>query len=130
MNQSRSPNLPFREGAEQRCLTQRARCEGVLWCTRGDGEEPLWVRLATYAGQPRRLTDACFIAAAEASADQVGPSLRARGMLFPSQSDILETEVTTATRVAEFMFDQGLAQVDRPRDIRAWIEGQLYKPQY
>jgi malate dehydrogenase (oxaloacetate-decarboxylating)(NADP+) len=51
-------------------------------------------------------------------------------MLFPSQANILETEVTTATRVAEFMFDKGLAQVERPRDIRAWIEGQLYKPQY
>jgi malate dehydrogenase (oxaloacetate-decarboxylating)(NADP+) len=88
------------------------------------------VGLATYAARPRRLTDACFIAAAEASADQVGPSLRARGMLFPSQADILETEITTATRVAEFMFDQGLAQVERPRDIRAWIEGQLYRPQY
>jgi hypothetical protein len=43
-------------------------------------------------------------------------------------ADILETEVTTATRVAEFMFDNGLAQVERPRDIRAWIEDQLYKP--
>jgi hypothetical protein len=31
----------------------------------------------------------------------------------------------TATRVAELMFDEGLAQVERPRDIRAWIEGQL-----
>ena len=88
------------------------------------------IGLATYAARPRRLTDACFIAAAEASADQVGPDLRAKGMLFPSQADILETEVTTATRVAEFMFDKGLAQVERPRDIRAWIEGQLYKPQY
>jgi malate dehydrogenase (oxaloacetate-decarboxylating)(NADP+) len=48
--------------------------------------------------------------AAGASADQVGPSLRARGMLFPSQAYILETEVTTATRIAEFMFDKGLAQ--------------------
>jgi malate dehydrogenase (oxaloacetate-decarboxylating)(NADP+) len=38
--------------------------------------------------------------------------------------------VTTATRVAEFMFDNGLAQVERQRDIRAWIEGQLYKPRY
>jgi malate dehydrogenase (oxaloacetate-decarboxylating)(NADP+) len=28
------------------------------------------------------------------------------------------------------MFDQGLAQVERPREIRSWIEGQLYKPQY
>jgi malate dehydrogenase (oxaloacetate-decarboxylating)(NADP+) len=88
------------------------------------------IGLATYVARPRRLTDACFIAAAQASADQIGPDLRARGMLFPGQADILETEVTTATRVAEFMFDQDLAQVERPRDIRAWIEAQLYKPQY
>jgi malate dehydrogenase (oxaloacetate-decarboxylating)(NADP+) len=88
------------------------------------------VGLATYAARPRRITDECFIVAAEATADQVGPDLRAKGMLFPSQADILKTEVTTATRVAEFMFDKGLAQVERPRDIRAWIESQLYKPQY
>jgi malate dehydrogenase (oxaloacetate-decarboxylating)(NADP+) len=88
------------------------------------------IGLATYVARPRRLTDACFIAAAQASADQIGPDLRARGMLFPGQADILETEVTTATRVAEFMFDQDLAQVERPRDVRGWIEGQLYKPQY
>ena len=90
----------------------------------------LAIGLATYVARARRLTDECFIVAAEASADQVGPTLRAKGMLFPSQSDILETEVTTAIRVAEYMFDQGLAQVERPRDLRAWIEGQLYKPQY
>ncbi len=88
------------------------------------------IGLATYVARPRRITDECFIAAAEASADQIGPDLRAKGMLFPGQADILETEVTTATRVAEFMFDNGLAQVERPSDIRAWIERQLYKPQY
>src|SRR5258707_1181709 len=88
------------------------------------------VGLATYAARPRRITDECFIVAAQASADQIGPDLRAKGMLFPGQDNILETEITTATRVAEFMFDEGLAQVKRPRDIRAWIEGQLYKPQY
>jgi malate dehydrogenase (oxaloacetate-decarboxylating)(NADP+) len=88
------------------------------------------IGLATYVARPRLLTDACFIAAAEASADQVGPNLRAKGMLYPSQSGILESEVTTATRVAEFMFNEGLAQVERPRDIRGWIEGQLYRSQY
>jgi hypothetical protein len=31
----------------------------------------------------------------------------------------------TATRVAEFMFGEARAQVERPHDIRAWIEGQL-----
>ena len=55
----------------------------------------------------------------------------AKGMLFPSQANILETEVTTATRVAEFMFEKGLAQAEKPgHDIRAWIESQLYQPQY
>jgi malate dehydrogenase (oxaloacetate-decarboxylating)(NADP+) len=88
------------------------------------------VGLATYAARPRRLTDECFIVGAQASADQVGPDLRAKGMLFPSQADILETEVTTATRIAEFMFEKGLAQVERPPDMRSWIEGHLYTPQY
>jgi malate dehydrogenase (oxaloacetate-decarboxylating)(NADP+) len=68
--------------------------------------------------------------AAQAAADQVGPDLRAKGMLFPGQANILEMEVTTATRVAEFMFEKGLAQVKPQRDTRAWIEKQLYKPQY
>jgi malate dehydrogenase (oxaloacetate-decarboxylating)(NADP+) len=55
---------------------------------------------------------------------------RDAGMLFPSQANILETEITTATRVAEFIFDQGQATVDRPTDVRAWIEGMTYQPQY
>jgi malate dehydrogenase (oxaloacetate-decarboxylating)(NADP+) len=88
------------------------------------------IGLATYAARPRRLIDACFIIAAQATADQVDPDLRAKGMLYPSQTDILETEVTTAIRVAEHMFDEGLAQVQRPKDLRAWLEGLLYKPEY
>jgi malate dehydrogenase (oxaloacetate-decarboxylating)(NADP+) len=88
------------------------------------------IGLATYVARPRRITDACFIVAAEACAEQVGPDLRAKGMLYPSQGNILETEVTTAARVAEYMFDHDLAQVKRPRDIRAWIEDQLYTPHY
>jgi malate dehydrogenase (oxaloacetate-decarboxylating)(NADP+) len=86
--------------------------------------------LATYVARPRRITDECFIVAAQASADQVGPDLRARGMLYPSQSQIGEMEVTTATRIAQFMFEKGLATVKQPADIRKWIEGQLYTPHY
>ncbi|MCD9229045.1 NAD-dependent malic enzyme [Ralstonia pseudosolanacearum] len=88
------------------------------------------IGLATYACRPTRLNDECFIVAAHATADQVGPSLQAKGMLFPSQEHILETEITTASRIAEYMFDAGLAQVPRPREIRAWIESLLYRPAY
>lgn len=88
------------------------------------------IGLATFAARPKLLNDACFIVAAQAMADQVDSDLREAGRLFPTQSNILETEVTTATRVAEFMFDSGLAQATRPADIRAWIEGMLYRPSY
>ena len=88
------------------------------------------IGLATYVARPKRLTDECFIVSAQATADQVDPDLRAKGRLYPAQSNILETEVTTATRLAEYMFEQGLAQVRRPKDVRSWIEAQLYIPRY
>lgn len=88
------------------------------------------VGLAVYATRPERITDAMFIEAARASADQVGSDLRDKGMLFPSQRNILETEITTAARLAEWIFDQGKATVERPADIRAWLEGMIYRPAY
>ncbi len=88
------------------------------------------IGLATYCAKPKRLTDECFIVAAQASADQVGDDLREKGMLFPGQANVLEVEVTTAVRIVEFMFDQGLATAPRPKDMRAFVEGQLYKPKY
>lgn len=88
------------------------------------------IGLAVYVARPKLLTDECFVVAAQAIADQVGDELRAVGRLFPTQANILDAEVTTATRVVEHMFDTGLATVARPRDIRAWIEGQLYTPAY
>jgi malate dehydrogenase (oxaloacetate-decarboxylating)(NADP+) len=88
------------------------------------------IGLATYVARPSRITDECFILAAQATADQIDPDLRDKGWLYPSQSNILETEVTTATRVAEYMFDSGLAKARRPNDIRAWIEGELYVAEY
>ncbi len=88
------------------------------------------IGLAVYAARPKLLTDECFIVAAQATADQVSDDDRASGKLFPNQANILETEITTAVRVAEFMFDKKLAQVERPHDIRAWLEGQIYRPRY
>ncbi len=86
--------------------------------------------LAIYATKPKRIDDKMWIAAAQGSADQVDQTARDKGMLFPPQSDILETEITTAARVAEHIFDRGLATVDRPDDIRAWLKSQTYTPAY
>lgn len=86
--------------------------------------------LAVYATCPKLITDALVIQAAHALADQVDPSGRARGRLFPPQTDILEVSITSACRIADYIFDQGMATVERPQDIRAWIESILYSPQY
>jgi malate dehydrogenase (oxaloacetate-decarboxylating)(NADP+) len=88
------------------------------------------VGLAVYATRAKRITDEVFIVAAQASAGQVTAEQRRHGMLFPSQANILEVEVAIAAITAEYIFDNNLATVERPTDIRSWIEGQLYKPQY
>jgi malate dehydrogenase (oxaloacetate-decarboxylating)(NADP+) len=88
------------------------------------------IGLAVYATRPKRIDDRMFIAAARGSAAQVSQADRDKGMLFPPQDDILEIEITTATRVAEYIFEQGQATVERPDDIRSWIRAMTYKPVY
>ena len=88
------------------------------------------VGLAIYATHAPRVPDELFITAAQAVADQVTNDELAAGMLYPPQSNILQTEVTTALRVAELIFDRGLAGVKRPKDLRAYLESQLYKAEY
>jgi malate dehydrogenase (oxaloacetate-decarboxylating)(NADP+) len=88
------------------------------------------VGMAIYATNAKRVTDEMFIEAARAVADQVTPEQLQLGMLFPPQSDILEVEIQTAARVAKVIFDADLARAKRPANIRSWIEGQVYHPQY
>jgi malate dehydrogenase (oxaloacetate-decarboxylating)(NADP+) len=88
------------------------------------------VGMAIYATEASRVTDEMFIEAAKAVADQVPDTLLKQGLLYPLQSNILETEIKTAARVAKLVFDSGLARVDRPSDMEAFIRSHVYKPDY
>ena len=88
------------------------------------------VGMAIHATNAKRVTDEMFIEAAHAVADQVTPEQLKLGMLFPPQSNILETEIKTAVRVARLVFDSNLARVARPADCEAFVRSQLYKPEY
>jgi malate dehydrogenase (oxaloacetate-decarboxylating)(NADP+) len=81
--------------------------------------------LAIYATRAKRVTDEMFVAAARAVAEQVTQPELDAGLLYPPQSQILETEVKAAERVAAIVFAQGLAGVGRPDNLRAFIESQL-----
>lgn len=88
------------------------------------------VGMAIFATQAKRVTDEMFIEAARAVADQVPTELLNQGLLYPLQSNILEGEVQTAARVAKLVFDSGLARVERPADMVAFIRQHAYEPQY
>jgi malate dehydrogenase (oxaloacetate-decarboxylating)(NADP+) len=88
------------------------------------------VGMAIYATQTRRVTDEMFIEAAHALADQVTPGQLEQGLLYPPQSDILETEIKVAARVAKVVFDSDLARVPRQTDCEAFIRSHVYKPEY
>ena len=88
------------------------------------------VGMAIFATQASRVTDEMFIEAARAVADQVPSDLLKQGLLYPLQSNILETEIQTAARVANLVFDSGLARVPRPNDIVAFIRQHVYRPEY
>ena len=86
--------------------------------------------MAIYATNAKRVTDEMFIEAAHAVADQVTPEQLNLGMLFPSQSNMLEVELRTAARASKLVFDSDLARVDRSADIEALIRRRVYKPEY
>ncbi len=88
------------------------------------------IGMAVFATQASRITDEMFIEAARAVADQVPSELLNQGLLYPLQSNILETEIQTAARVAKLVFDSGLARVSRPADMVAFIRHHVYKPEY
>jgi malate dehydrogenase (oxaloacetate-decarboxylating)(NADP+) len=88
------------------------------------------VGLAIVAAKARRVTDEMFVVAARAVADQVTQAELDSGLLYPPQSNILETEIAAAVKVAENIFARGLAGVEKPRDVQAFVEAQLYKPEY
>jgi malate dehydrogenase (oxaloacetate-decarboxylating)(NADP+) len=88
------------------------------------------VGMAIFATQAKRVTDEMFIEAGQAVADQVPSDLLNQGLLYPLQANILETEIQTAARVAKLVFDAGLARVERPADMVAFIREHVYKPEY
>ena len=88
------------------------------------------IGMAIFATQAKRVTDEMFIEAGQAVADQVPSDLLKQGLLYPLQSNILETEIQTAARVAKLVFDLGLARVARPADMVSFIRQHVYKPEY
>ena len=86
--------------------------------------------MAVLATQSTRVTEEMFIVAAKAVAEQVTQEELDSGLIYPPQSQILDASLHTAAKIAEYIFDNNLARVKRPKDIEAHIRKAAYKPVY
>jgi malate dehydrogenase (oxaloacetate-decarboxylating)(NADP+) len=88
------------------------------------------VGLAVVVLQASRVTDAMFMAAARALADTVLQEDLAQGSLFPALTRVREVSAQIAVAVADVVFAEGLAGIERPADLLAYMQGQMYDPHY
>jgi malate dehydrogenase (oxaloacetate-decarboxylating)(NADP+) len=86
--------------------------------------------MAIFATQAKRVTDEMFLCAAMSVAEQVTQANLDMGLIYPPQSDILNTSLHVAAKVAKLIFDRDLAGAPRPADIGEFIRSKVYKPMY
>jgi malate dehydrogenase (oxaloacetate-decarboxylating)(NADP+) len=86
--------------------------------------------MAVFATEATRVTEQMFIIAAKAVAEQVTDENLTTGLVYPPQSRIFDASLDVAGRVAEYIFDQGLARVPRPDNIASLIRARTYHPVY
>ncbi len=86
--------------------------------------------LAIYATKAKRVTNGMFITAATALASQLSGEDLENGLVFPPIKKILQVEADMAVKIAEYIFDNKLAQVPRPKHIEVFIKEKMYRPEY
>jgi len=86
--------------------------------------------LAIYATEAKKVTDEMFITAAEAVAEQITEKDFSNGLIYPPVNNILEVSVNVAVKIAEEIFNSGLAGIKRPKNMRKFITGKMYEPVY
>jgi malate dehydrogenase (oxaloacetate-decarboxylating)(NADP+) len=88
------------------------------------------VGLAIVASESRLVTNEMFLAAARALANEVSEDDLFEGRIYPPLRRIREVSLAIAVAVAKVAYDQGLARVSKPDDLRLHIKPQMFEPSY
>jgi malate dehydrogenase (oxaloacetate-decarboxylating)(NADP+) len=88
------------------------------------------VGLGAIASGARLVTDEMFMVAAHALAHLVSEADLEQGSLYPALPRIREVSAHIAEAVAEVAYERGLATTNRPNDLMAYIQSQMYDPRY
>jgi len=88
------------------------------------------VGLGLIAARARRASDAMFLAAARALADQVTTEDLAQGSLYPALSRVREVSAQIAAAVVKVAVGEGVAGVERRARLLQFVQAQMYDPHY
>jgi malate dehydrogenase (oxaloacetate-decarboxylating)(NADP+) len=88
------------------------------------------IGLGVTACRIRRVTDEMFFVAAKTLAEKVTEEDLASGSLFPPLARIREISLAIAEAVARAGYLEKLAGRSHPKDLRAYLQSQMYEPLY
>lgn len=86
--------------------------------------------LAIYATDATHVSDAMFLRAARALAETLRDDELEKGLLYPPRDRLREVSQHVATAVAEQIFDEGHARVERPADLATFVASKMWTPAY
>jgi len=88
------------------------------------------VGLGAIAGGLEHVTDRMFMAAARTLAAQVSDADLAQGSLYPPLARVRDVSAFIAAAVIEEALSAGLAGIEPPADMLAYVHSQMYSPEY
>jgi malate dehydrogenase (oxaloacetate-decarboxylating)(NADP+) len=88
------------------------------------------VGLGIVTSESRLVTNEMFLAAARALANEVSEDDLFEGRIYPPLRRIREVSLAIAEAVAKVAYNQGLARVPKPDDLRLHIKAQMFEPSY
>jgi malate dehydrogenase (oxaloacetate-decarboxylating)(NADP+) len=88
------------------------------------------VGLGVVTVRATRVTDEMFMEAARTLASCVSEADLAQGSLYPPLNRVRDVSAKIAAAVAEVAFRDELAEIERPDDLLAYVQSQMYEPVY
>ncbi|MFA5160336.1 MAG: oxaloacetate-decarboxylating malate dehydrogenase, partial [Candidatus Omnitrophota bacterium] len=88
------------------------------------------VGLGVTACRIERVTDEMFFVAAKTLAGKVTKEDLEKGSIYPPLKDVRKVSLAIAEAVASVAYREGLAAQPKPKDLRVYLQNQMYEPVY
>jgi malate dehydrogenase (oxaloacetate-decarboxylating)(NADP+) len=88
------------------------------------------VGMGVVASGASRVTDEMFLVAAQTVAQEVSETDLSYGRVYPPLPRIREVSLAVAIAVAEVAYKDGLAVTPRPANLKEYIQGLMFEPEY